>query len=222
MEGDVEQLIPKDYEDINDEDFGNSIELSFSSSKTADDIYNKLNEITELRDINIACIKDKEYKSSVPDRVEKKEDSKAGKGFDERTTVRVDIKKINKLINLVEEMIVDKEALNKLCKELKRKYKQDTSVKRLLDVFMHMNYISSELQELALSTRMLPLEHIFNQFPRMTRDIAAKCKKNVKLIIEGKDTGIDRGIIEELVDPLTHIIRNSIDHGIEKEAERIS
>ncbi len=76
------------------------------------------------------------------------------------------------------------------------------------------------MEELVLSTRMLPLESIFDKFPRMVRDLSVKCNKKVNFVIEGKDTGIDRGIIEELVDPLNQILRNSIDHGLETEEER--
>jgi len=140
---------------------------------------------------------------------------------EEKSTIRVSAQKVNQLINLVGELIIDKEALNKLSKNLKVKYKKDSDVNRLLDVFLHIQYLSSELQELALSTRMIPLEHIFNKFPRMVRDLSTKCNKSVRFEIEGKETGIDRGIIEELVDPITHLLRNAVDHGMDDVETRV-
>lgn len=220
--GEILKVVPSDYEDLADEEFGCKISLLLSTDKGEDAVCKVLDSITELKETTIVRFNDSEIAPKPVDiNPIKDNEAKNDRKVDEKTSVKVSINKINKLINLMGEFVVDKEALNKLSKELKKKYKKDPSVLRLVDVFTHISYLGSELEELVLSTRMLPLESIFNKLPRMVRDLSAKCNKKVNFIIEGKETGIDRGIIEELVDPLNHILRNSIDHGLEPEEERI-
>ncbi|TME43864.1 MAG: hypothetical protein E6I75_00990 [Chloroflexi bacterium] len=87
---------------------------------------------------------------------------------------------------------------------------------------LHIGRITDELQEQVMKSRMLPVESVFNRLPRVVRDIAAKQGKQIEFIIEGKDTEVDRSVIEEIGDPLMHLIRNAADHGIEKPAERLA
>lgn len=206
--GTILKVSPENYEELSDEDFRDCLSIALDSAESFEAIRKRLDAITDLKEITVA----KNAKDASGPRVQEK---KAPVGSEEKTSVRVSIQKINQLINLVGELIIDKEALNKISGDLKRKYKKDPLVNRLLDVHQHIDYLGSELQEIILSTRMLPLETIFNKFPRMIRDLALKCNKNVNFIIQGKETGIDRGIIEELVDPLTHLLRNAVDHGID-------
>jgi two-component system chemotaxis sensor kinase CheA len=227
--GEILSVAPSDYENLADEEFGCKISLLLATEEGEEVVRRVLNSVTELKETKIISFReseiagDEERKATKPADVIpiKDNEAKNDRRVDEKTSVKVNINKINKLINLMGEFVVDKEALNKLSMELKKKYKKDPSVIRLIDVFTHISYLGSELEELVLSTRMLPLENIFNKLPRMVRDLALKCNKNVNFIIEGKETGIDRGIIEELVDPLNHILRNCIDHGLEPEEERI-
>jgi len=228
--GTVVKVYPEDYEDLSDEEFGELLVVALDSTESSESIEKSLEPITDLKKITIEAVSvealsNPNVPASMPMPVRtprKTSENKLSAGGEEKTSVRVNIQKINQLINLVGELIIDKEALNKLSGDLKRKYRKDPAVNRLLDVYQHIDYLGSELQEIILSTRMLPLETIFNKFPRMIRDLALKCNKNVNFVIEGKETGIDRGIIEELVDPLTHLLRNAVDHGIGSPEVRIA
>ncbi|RKD22193.1 two-component system, chemotaxis family, sensor kinase CheA [Caminicella sporogenes DSM 14501] len=217
---DIIKTVPAEFEKLSDSDFGNKFKLIIATNREYEAIYENINSISEIKKIYIKRVRERRKEDvRVPKNVkivELKDELKKK----EISTIRVDISKIDKLLNLVGEFIIDKENLNQISIELKRKYKNDLHVNKLLNVLSHINYIGSELQETVMSTRMLPLEHIFNRFPRMVRDLAKRFDKNIKFIIEGKETEIDRGIIEELLDPLTHILRNSIDHGFESCEER--
>lgn len=219
--GTVLKVFPEDYEEIPDDDFGNMFLVALDTQQTAEAIEKQLNTITDLMSFsvekNAQQTVERPFHNGAPEGPEipaRSSDGKRASTEEEKCSVRVSVHKINQLINLVGELIVDKEAMNKLSKDLKRRYKKDPAVIRLLDVYQHIDYLGSEMREIILSTRMLPLETIFNKFPRMVRDLAKKCEKRVNFVVEGKETGIDRGIIEELVDPLTHLLRNAVDHGI--------
>ncbi|WP_432403412.1 chemotaxis protein CheW [Wukongibacter sp. M2B1] len=217
--GDIITTDPINFEQLPDEDFKNIFKIVFAANKEYEEIYKNINSISEIEKIIIKKVRDSKKQVETPKNVkiiEKKEKFKRK----EISTIRVDVNKIDKLLNLVGEFIIDKEALNQIGDGLKRRYKGDTLVSKLVSMLPHINYIGTELQETVMSTRMLSLEHIFNRFPRMVRDLSQKCNKDINFIIEGKETEIDRGIIEELIDPLTHIIRNAIDHGLETMAER--
>ncbi|OFI06719.1 chemotaxis protein CheA [Clostridium acetireducens DSM 10703] len=133
----------------------------------------------------------------------------------EEEFIRVDINKIDKLINLIEQIIINKEILNNLSSELKIKYKNDGNINNLLDVVKKNNTISYELQENILNLRMVSIKSIFTRLPRIVRDTSKKCNKKVKTIIEGEKTEIDKEMLDKLGDIIIHLIRNSIDHGIE-------
>lgn len=205
--GNVDYISPQDYESLDDESFGNKIIIIFSTKESDCKFIEKLEAISDINKVEFDKFVDKEIKKV---RESKKEIS----------SIKVDIERINKLINLAGEFVIEKEALNKISNQLKIQYKRDPLVTRLLDSLVHINYIGSELQETILSTRMLPLEYIFNRFPRIVRDLAVKCEKEVELLIEGSETEIDRAMIEQLIDPITHILRNTVDHGIENPEER--
>jgi len=138
------------------------------------------------------------------------------------TTIRVDVEKIDKLLKLVGEFIIDKEMLKQVGRNLREKYKNDRDVRLLLEGVQHISAIGNEIQNTVMKTRMLPLEVIFDRFPKIVRDLSIKLDKKIDFTITGKATEIDRGILENLIDPITHIIRNSIDHGFEAESERIA
>jgi two-component system, chemotaxis family, sensor kinase CheA len=130
----------------------------------------------------------------------------------ETETIRVGVTLLDKLMNLVGELVL---ARNQLLQ-----FANATQDAGLQAVSQRLNLIASELQEEVMKTRMQPIGNIWNKFPRTVRDLALSCGKEVRLVMEGQDTELDRTIIEAIKDPLTHLVRNSIDHGIERPEQR--
>ncbi|MBD2845267.1 chemotaxis protein CheA [Paenibacillus sp. IB182496] len=122
-------------------------------------------------------------------------------------TIRVDIERLDMLMNLFSEMLIDRVRLEQLASEIKRN--------DLTETVEHMARVSADLQSIVLKLRMVPVESVFNRFPRMVRDVAKSLNKKIDLIISGADTELDRTVIDEIGDPLVHLLRNSVDHGIE-------
>jgi len=135
-------------------------------------------------------------------------------------TVRVDVKRLEHLLDLVGELIIDNTRLQEVRKRLDESRKQAPEVALLGEVTDHLNRVIAELQEGMMKTRMLPIEQLFNRFPRLVRDLAQQAGKEIDFTIEGKETELDRTLIEEIGDPLIHILRNSADHGLESPEER--
>lgn len=130
--------------------------------------------------------------------------------FSESATIRVDIHKVDSLVNLVGELVITQSMLALLSAEV------DGVLGEKLQVAMReLERNTRDMQESIMSIRMLPISFVFNRFPRVVRDISAKLHKQVDLVIAGGSTEIDKSLIEKLVDPLTHLVRNSLDHGIE-------
>lgn len=127
-----------------------------------------------------------------------------------RHTIRVDIEKLDQLLNLVSELVINKTALQQGA----------TAHPQLAEGVEHLHRLTSELQTVVMKMRMIPLETVFNRFPRMVRDTALSLDKLVNLEISGADTELDRTIIEDIADPILHLLRNAIDHGIESVAQR--
>lgn len=122
-------------------------------------------------------------------------------------TVRVDIEKLDQLMNLVGELVINKTRLEQIFKT--------NNLSDLHVTVEQIDRITSDLQNLVMGVRMVPIEQVFSRFPRMVRDLSKELGKQVELIMEGKETELDRTIIDEIGDPLVHLIRNSIDHGLE-------
>lgn len=139
-------------------------------------------------------------------------------------TVRVDVELLDNLMNLVGELVIDRTRLVQSVDILDRAYGgKDTNVTReLAEATAHVGRITTQLQEEIMRARMLPVETLFKKFPRMVRDLAQKCGKQVELVIEGQHTELDRGVIEEIGDPIMHLLRNSVDHGIESPETRVA
>lgn len=136
-------------------------------------------------------------------------------------TIRVSVERMEHLMNLVGELLIDQTSLVQLKQSLIPRFPKENFVSRLGEVSDHMSRIVEELQECVMKARMLPIEHLFNRFPRMVRDLSQQLGKEVELIIEGVETELDRTLIEEISDPLIHLIRNAVDHGIEPAEARI-
>lgn len=129
-------------------------------------------------------------------------------------TIRVDIERLDALMNLFSELLIDRVRLEQLSSEIKRT--------DLTETVEHMTRVSSDLQSIVLKLRMVPVDSVFNRFPRMIRDLAKSLDKKIDLVITGADTELDRTVIDEIGDPLVHLLRNSVDHGIETVEERIA
>ncbi|MCX7814173.1 MAG: chemotaxis protein CheW [Tepidimonas ignava] len=135
----------------------------------------------------------------------------------ETTTLRVSVSKIDQLINQVGELVITQAMLAQYSRDL------DATVhQQLLAGLADLERNTRDLQESVMSIRMIPMSVVFNRFPRMLRDLATKLGKKVELVTHGEATELDKGLIEKITDPLTHLVRNSCDHGIELPAERIA
>lgn len=136
--------------------------------------------------------------------------------------IKVSQDKLDKLMNLVGELIVSKNNFLPLARELSVDYDMPDAGKKIKAAGDLVSRISDELQATVMSIRMLPVSTVFTKFPRMIRDLSKKMSKDIKLVISGEETELDKTIIESLGDPLVHLVRNSADHGIEPPEERIS
>ncbi len=130
-------------------------------------------------------------------------------------TVRTSVERLDALMNLVGELITDRNRLNQLRNQLDVTYRGNEKFSMLSDTMVHIGRITDQLQEEVMHIRMLPVANVFNKFPRLVRDLAQKTGKELDLVIRGQDTELDRSVIEEINDPLIHLLRNSVDHGIE-------
>jgi two-component system chemotaxis sensor kinase CheA len=144
----------------------------------------------------------------------------AGSSRIESTSVRVDTDKLNEIWQLVGELTIYKAQLAQLHDRLARRRENESVKGEMERASDSLERITAEMQQAIMGTRMVPIAVLFNKFPRLVRDLSRKLGKNVELEIQGKDTEIDRTIVEVLSDPVTHIIRNSLDHGLEDPEER--
>lgn len=135
-------------------------------------------------------------------------------------TIRVDVNRLEQLLNYVGELIIDNVRLQEVKNRLMSRFEDHADLHLLHDISNHLTRVIGELQEGMMKTRMMPIEQLFNRFPRMVRDIAENLNKEIDFIIQGKETELDRTLIEEISDPIIHLLRNSADHGIESPEER--
>jgi two-component system chemotaxis sensor kinase CheA len=140
----------------------------------------------------------------------------AGGGLDQ-TTLRVSIEKVDQLINLVGELVITQAMLAQNSREL-----DPALYQHLTSGLADLERNTRDLQESVMSIRMIPMSTVFNRFPRMLRDLAAKLGKKVELVTQGEATELDKSLVEKITDPLTHLVRNSCDHGIEMPADRLA
>lgn len=137
-------------------------------------------------------------------------------------TVRVDVKRLDHLMNLIGELVLGKNRLISIYDEVEERYDGEGFLEELNQVVSAVSIVTTDLQLAVMKTRMLPVSKVFNKFPRMVRDLSRDLGKNIELIISGEETELDKSIVEEIGDPLVHIIRNSCDHGIENKEDRIA
>ncbi|TPI00196.1 hybrid sensor histidine kinase/response regulator [Helicobacter pylori] len=135
-------------------------------------------------------------------------------------TVRVDVRRLDHLMNLIGELVLGKNRLIRIYSDVEERYDGEKFLEELNQVVSSISAVTTDLQLAVMKTRMQPVSKVFNKFPRMVRDLSRELGKSIELIIEGEETELDKSIVEEIGDPLIHIIRNSCDHGIEPLEER--
>ncbi|MCM3732147.1 chemotaxis protein CheA [Fictibacillus nanhaiensis] len=208
------------------EQFETDFKLSILTKEPGEEVKERILKVSEVDVVVVSEIdaekmtdntqmeSEQSLKSNPETNVAKKEDasvngagsSAAGK------TIRVNIERLDQLMNLFEELVIDRGRLEEISKMLKSSELNET-VER-------MSRVSGDLQNIILTMRMVPVEQVFNRFPRMVRGLAKDLGKKVNLEIVGAETELDRTVIDEIGDPLVHLLRNSIDHGIEKPSVR--
>lgn len=136
-------------------------------------------------------------------------------------TIRVDVEKLDELLNMVSELVLGRNRLAQINLDVSREFEGTKLARELEETTKLIDMMTNELQQLVMKTRMVKIGKVFNKYPRLVRDLSKTANKKINLIIEGEETELDKTLIEEINDPLVHIIRNSVDHGIEKEEDRI-
>ncbi len=206
--GQIVKSIP-DSRALEDENFENEFTIILVTSAYEDDISKAINQISE---VSIQQIKSMNTASGTREVPRQNTSSGDNNNTKINQTVRVDIGKLDKLMNLVGELVINKSRLEQISKM--------ANISALNETVIQINKITSDLQNITMGARMVPIEQVFNRFPRMVRDLTKKLGKDIDLVIEGKETELDRKIIDEIADPLLHLVRNSIDHGIENPEDR--
>ena len=134
--------------------------------------------------------------------------------------LRVDSERIDNVLNLVGELIIGRSMFQQTLHEFAKRYPKDPLRTRFADAFAFQSRVLNDLQRSVMKIRMVPVEQLFRRFPRLVRDTARLCNKNVELALAGQDTDLDKGILDQLAEPVAHLVRNAISHGIEEAADR--
>lgn len=217
-------------EDLQEGRFDLEFEVVLLTREDLDQIHNTLMSVAEVGDVQIrlvATLQSAEETKKATTATQTTQTTGANGSNKEQTaiktvkTVRVDVQKLDSLMNLVGELVIDRTRLNRFAEIFEGKYGSDDLAESINEISNHLGQVTGDLQEQIMKARMLPIAQIFNRFPRMVRDTAQKMGKEIDFIIEGKETELDRNVIEVIGDPLIHLIRNSIDHGIESPEERV-
>jgi two-component system, chemotaxis family, sensor kinase CheA len=136
--------------------------------------------------------------------------------------LRVDAERIDDVMNLVGELIIGKSMLHQTLSDFGRRFPKDSLRNKFSDAMAFQSRVLGELQRAVMKIRMVPVEQLFRRFPRIVRDVARQCGKNVDLVLSGQSTDLDKSILDGIAEPLTHMVRNAVSHGIEPEEERVS
>ncbi|MFU0783584.1 chemotaxis protein CheA [Thermoanaerobacterium thermosaccharolyticum] len=211
--GDIVDSTPS-VEDIEDEKFDDRFTVHLISKHEKDVIKSKLMSISEIKNINIEELlyskEIKDNKKFEPTNLSSDDQIKHSKT---NKSVRVDIERLDNLMNLVSELIIIKTRLEGIESNEKN---PDT-----ISTIEYLERITTNLHDAVMKVRMVPVERVFNRFPRMVRDLSRELNKKITLNMYGQDTEVDRTVIDEIGDPLVHLMRNSIDHGIETPEVRV-
>jgi two-component system, chemotaxis family, sensor kinase CheA len=207
-----------------DEQSGTPLDLAFlyAGNQSSSEIKALVSDLTEVVDVKVEPIEIEEAMlinptAAVQAKVANEEHSPTAKSKSQ--TIRVSVERLEHLMNLVGELVIDQTRIHQVERTQRRRLSDDT-VDELGQISDHLSRIIGDLQESVMKARMLPIEQLFNRFPRMIRDLTRELGKEIELVIEGQDTELDRTLIEEISDPLIHLIRNAVDHGIEAPGKR--
>jgi len=203
--------------ELEKENFGESFIVEVLFPGKAEEIRSAVLGVAEVETVEFQEVEADQEKQGQTSR---KEVVKSAQSI--RKTVRVDVERLDNLMNLVGELVIDRARLENSIQRLDVETDLKALREQLVDTSTHLGRITNELQTEIMKARMLPLAEVFNRFPRMVRDIARNSGKEVDFVIEGEGTELDRSLLEEITDPLIHLLRNAIDHGIESPEERVS
>jgi two-component system, chemotaxis family, sensor kinase CheA len=233
-QGEILKSFPS-TEDIENEQFDTELIFVLITTKSKEEIEEITNNISEVRKVVTSYVSIEDVhpneESTVQDEIvselEKihikdnissnkveKQDKKKDNNKKAHQSVRVDLQRIDKLMNMVSELVIYRTRLEQIVINDKSQ--------ELIETLEQVERTTSDLQDLVMKIRMLPLEVVFNRFPRMIRDLSVELKKEINFIIEGSETELDRTVIDEIGEPLIHLLRNAADHGIETKEERIA
>ena len=219
-------------EDIENEEFDLQLKFILMTNSKEEEVYSLVQGISEVREVKvnaivfeeekIADIKPKEAENleqkkadnSKQNKEVKKEEAPKKEHKKVHQSVRVDLERIDKLMNMVSEIVIYRTRLEQIVLSYKS---QD-----LTETLEQIGRTTSDLQDLVMKIRMLPLDTVFNRFPRMIRDISVELNKEINFVIEGAETELDRTVIDEIGEPLIHLLRNAADHGVEPQEQRIA
>ena len=225
--GDVIKSIPP-AEDLEQEKFERSFDVVVATGADAQAVQNAVDSVSEIEDVLVEMLDpDKLGKSEAPAPAAapaaaapaataaapaaKKEAAKPAaapaKKQHQSQSVRVDIEKLDTLMNLMGELVINKVRLEQIG--------QTHRMSDLMETLEQMDRVTGDLQNIVMKVRMVPVSAVFNRFPRMVRDVSKELGKDINLTIEGEETELDRTVIDEIGDPIMHLLRNSLDHGVE-------
>ena len=222
--GEIIKSIPS-AQDIEDEKFDLDFDIFVITGESLDKVLATVRNVSEIKDAEGSIIKLDEKKEEKPEETEKTESAKpatvpkAGKPANSQPakgkpvvnrSVRVDIDKLDVLMNLVSELIIAKNGL--VSAAATSNTEENQSVNEQIE---YLERVTTNLHESVMNVRMVPIETVVNRFPRMIRDLSKKLDKKMELYMTGEETELDRTVIDEIGDPLMHLLRNSADHGLE-------
>ena len=194
--GEVVNTAP-DVRDIEDEKFDQSFTVFFATEKNEKKIRKVVGSVSEIDSVDILGVSRPSIKAPTISKAQ---------------TVRVDIERLDKLMDLVGELVIDKIRLIRIG--------SIREIPELTETIAHLDRLITDIQDEVMQARLVPVDLIFNRFPRMVRDLARKENKKIDLIIEGTEIEVDRTILDKISDPLIHMLRNAVDHGIEPATQR--
>ncbi|MCH7642474.1 MAG: chemotaxis protein CheA [Chloroflexi bacterium] len=177
-------------------------------------------ESVEFTEVSREVSPAEDAESSVP--TQSVEEESSGRTQRNSQTVRIDVERLDNLANMIGELVIDRTRIGQIGRILSSRYKDDELVESLSETASHLSKVVSDLQEDIMQARMLPVGTVFRRFNRMVRDLALTLNKRVEFVTDGEDTEIDRTVVERIYDPLVHLLRNAIDHGIESPEDRLA
>ncbi|MHC1599979.1 MAG: Hpt domain-containing protein, partial [Candidatus Methanospirareceae archaeon] len=211
--GEIIKTVPS-QEDIEGENFDFDFKVVLATDKNEEDVKKVLASVADIEGVEISEEAEKEHGSQKSKGEQSKYKGK-GKGKEKETavkSVRMDIGKLDTVVNLVGELVINKSRLIQIAREYE--------IEDLSSTMAVVERTISDLQYEVTQMKMIPVEHVFNRFPKLVRDLYRAQGKEVEFIVEGKEIELDRTVLDEIVDPIVHLLRNSVDHGIELPEER--